>query len=236
METNYNTDDTLTAGDTPTTNGAGDAREVALPAMNITASFQQLGIFVIDGSGSMTEKISAMMTKAQAANKATRELLTRFKASRKQDFFSFAVVTFDGKASTRLGATPASQVDDNASYDPLQGHGGGTFIGGGLEEAGKIAQQFLASARPDIPTSVVIIVLSDGACGNPVQTKAIAEQLKRNEKITLCAAYLCAKGQSGSGVLETLEEIASDPVVGCKTVYDAETLRAFFVSSVSAGR
>lgn len=36
--------------------------------------------------------------------------------------------------------------------------------------------------------------------------------------------------------METLEEIASDPVTGCKTVYDAETLRAFFIASVSAGR
>lgn len=234
METTYTTDErtALTTDETPVV----EAREVALPAMQVSAAFHQLGIFVIDGSSSMTEKINASITKAQATNKATREVLTRFKAGRKQDFFSFAVVTFDDRAQTKLGATAAAQVDDNASYDPLQGHGGGTFIGGGLEEAGKIANGFLASARPDIPTSAVIVVLSDGACGNPTRTKQIADQIKQNKKITICAAYFGVKGQSGSGVLETLEEIASDPVIGCKTVYDAETLRAFFIASVSAGK
>jgi Mg-chelatase subunit ChlD len=234
METTYTTDDrdTLTTDDAPVV----EAREVALPAMQVSAAFHQLGIFVIDGSGSMGEKVNASITKAQATNKATREVLTRFKAGRKQDFFSFAVVTFDEKAQTRLGATAAAEVDDNASYDPLQGHGGGTFIGSGLNEAGRIAEGFLASARTDIPTSVVIVVLSDGACGDVARTKQVADRLKQNDKITLCAAYFGMKGQSGTGVLETLEEIASDPVIGCKTIYDAETLRDFFIASVSAAK
>jgi uncharacterized protein YegL len=236
MDTTYNnTDDALTAEDTLAHNGEGGTKEVALARMDITAAFHQLGLIVMDGSGSMTEKVGTL-TKAQATNKAVREMFTRFKAGRKQDFFSFAVVTFDSKAVRRLEATPAAQVNDNASYDPLQGHGGGTFIGGGLEEAGKIAEDFLANARPDIPTSVVIVVLSDGACGNQQQTKAIADRLKTNPKITICAAYFGMTGQSGTGVLETLEEIASDPISGCKTVYDAQTLRDFFVASVTAGR
>jgi Mg-chelatase subunit ChlD len=207
----------------------------SLEMMVVPPSFQQLGIFVLDGSGSMSESIGKL-TKADAVNRALRDLFTRFKASKKRENFSFAVVTFDGSAKSRMGVTAAGQVDDYADYDPRQGHGGGTFIGAGLEEAQSIAEAFLQNARPDLPASVVLVVMSDGACGKGAQTKAIADRIKQNPKVTVCAAYFAVKGQSGTGVLNTLEDIASDPLNGCKTVWDAETLRAFFISSVTAGR
>jgi uncharacterized protein YegL len=215
-------------------NIATDGME-SLELMVIPPSFQQLGIFILDGSGSMSGSIGKM-TKADAVNRALRDLFTRFKASKKRENFAFAVVTFDAAAKTRLDVTPAGQVDDYADYDPRHGHGGGTFIGAGLEAAERIAEAYLQNARPDLPASVVLVVMSDGACGSPDRTKAVAARIKKNERIKICAAYFAVKGQSGSGVLETLEEIASDPVNGCKTVYDAETLRAFFIASVSAGR
>jgi len=211
------------------------AMAIALPI--VPQSFHQLGIFVLDGSGSMSDTVSGgAMSKADAVNGALRDLLTRFKVSRQKSNFSFAVVAFDEEASVHLDITPATGVDDNADYNPQDGHGGGTFIGGGLEAARGIAERFLASARPDIPASVIIVVMSDGECATPDTTVAIANAVKRVERVTLCATHFASIGQSDPAAQATLKQIASDPVRGYKTVYDAESLRAFFLASMSAGR
>ncbi len=210
---------------------------IAIPLPIVPQSFHQLGIFVLDGSGSMSDEVSGgAMSKADAVNGALRDLLTRFKASRQKSNFSFAVVAFDEEASVHLDITPATGVDDNADYNPQDGHGGGTFIGGGLEEARGIAERFLAIARPDIPASVIIVVMSDGECATPDTTVAIADTIKRVERVTLCATHFASIGHSDPSAQATLKKIASDPVRGYKTVYDAESLRAFFLASMSAGR
>ena len=211
------------------------AGEVAIPMPIVPQSFHQLGILVLDGSASMGEDIGGM-TKADAVNGAVRDLLTRFKASRQKSNFSFALVTFDEAAGVRLPITAAAAVDDNADYDPQAGRGGGTFIGSGLEEAKTLAQTFLASARKDIPASVVIVVMSDGECGNPDRSVAVANALKTTERVTLCATHFARVGHADPDAQATLKEIATDKVRGYKTVYDAESLRAFFIASVSAGR
>jgi uncharacterized protein YegL len=235
METNNNNNDIMHNNE-EIVEIYDNAPESNIPLMKSTPSYMQVGIFVSDGSGSMGDKISPMLTKAGATNKAIREVFTLFKASSKQDWFSFAVVPFGERASVQMGITPCAQVNDNASYDPMIGNGGGTFIGSGLEEANRLAEEFLQQAPKDIPTSVVIVVLSDGACGNPAATKAIAQRIKQNDRIKICAAFFAVKGKADSGVMELLEEIANDPISGCKTVYDAQTLRDFFIASVSAGR
>lgn len=210
--------------------------EVAIPLPVVPQSFHQLGIFVLDGSGSMTELAADGLTKAQAVSSAVRDLFTRFKVSRQKSNFSFAVVAFDQDAGVRLGVTAAGDVDDNADYDPLAGRGGGTFIGSGLEAARTLADTFLAQARADIPASVVIVVMSDGMCGDPAGTLAAAGKVKQRERVRLCATYFARVGQSDPAAQETLKKIATDPVGGYKTVYDAESLRAFFIASMSAGQ
>jgi curved DNA-binding protein CbpA len=203
-------------------------------------TFSQLGILVLDGSGSMERQAAGKITKAQTVNLAVREMLTRFSVSRYQRNFSFSVVTFDGKARRHTAVTPAPAVDDNADYDPLRNHGGGTNIGAGLREAGQIAQEFLRDAPQDLPASVVIVVMSDGrdgegGAGDPAETLRVADEIKRNKAITLCSTYFAEIGTSDTDAQNHLRAIASNPATGYKTVYDADTLRKFFIASVSTG-
>jgi Mg-chelatase subunit ChlD len=85
--------------------------------------FHQLGLLVLDGSGSMAEKVEGRMTKAEAVNVAVRELLTRLIASKNRKDFSIAIVTFDDEADihtpvTRVYDDAGNSIDDNADYDP----------------------------------------------------------------------------------------------------------------------
>lgn len=199
--------------------------------------FMQLGILVVDGSGSMTEPTAGNITKAQATNLAVRELFTRIKASRVKHNFMFAVITFDDHPTVRLQPTEALQVDDNADYDPTIGHGDGTRIDLALEEAERIATGFLANAPAEgVPHSVVILVMSDGLCHQPDRTRQIANRIKTgpfSNKITICSTLFATIGNPDPAGEQLLRDIATDPSRHYKTVYDAETLRGFFIASLS---
>jgi len=201
--------------------------------------FSQLGILIMDGSGSMSESSVGNISKAQATNNATRELLTRMKASRVGKNFTMAVVTFDGSPAIRLQPTDVGpSLDDNGDYNPLNGHGGGTCIYAALETAEKMANDFIsAAAAGGVPHSAVILVMSDGCCSAPGRTKKVADRIKNGphgSRVKICSALFASIGHADAAGETLLREIASDPVMGYKTVYDGETLRTFFERSISA--
>jgi Mg-chelatase subunit ChlD len=201
--------------------------------------FAQLGLLVVDGSGSMGEHAAGNISKAQATNNSIRELFTRFKASRVAKNFTFGMITFDDSSAIRLQPTDVGPaLDDNGDYNPLNGHGGGTRIFAALETAEKMANDFIAAAPAGgVPHSALILVMSDGCCSDPAQTKAVAARIKSGPnaaRVKICSTLFATIGRSDAAGEALLKEIASDPVMGYKTVYDGETLRGFFERSISA--
>ena len=119
-------------------------------------------------------------------------------------------------------------------------HGGGTFIGGALAEAENLANQFLNS--PDassVPHDVRLIIMSDGLCQAPDQTKTVADRLKQNDKIMICSSLFTQASKVGESEVSeaktVLADIASAPNL-YKTTYKENDLRQFFISSMSAKR
>jgi uncharacterized protein YegL len=201
--------------------------------------FYQLGVLVMDGSGSMNGSSAGNISKAQATNNSVRELLTRFKASRVKKNFAFAVVTFDDSVGVRLQPTDVGPgLDDNGDYNPLVGHGGGTRIYSALEKAGQIADDFIAQAQAGgVNHSAVILVMSDGCCSSPAKTREIADRIKQGPngaRVKICSTLFATVGSPDAAGEQLLRDIASDPVMGYKTVYDGEALRGFFERSISA--
>jgi Mg-chelatase subunit ChlD len=201
-------------------------------------SFDQLGIFIPDGSGSMFDQTVGGIRKADAVNDALRGVFSRFKASRYANNFTFAVVPFDTHATLLTPPTSATVIDDNGNYDPTNGHGNGTFIGCGLKLAEQLANDFLKFNQGEgLAQSVVIVVMSDGMCGEPDKTKQIASRIKQNSKLTICSTLFSAVGANNSemnAAEQLLRDIATDPSIGYQTTYDPETLRKFFIKSMSA--
>ena len=199
--------------------------------------FHQLGILILDGSGSMKDLTPDKISKAEAVDLAVRELLGRLRASRVASNFSIAVVTFDDRAIIHTPAAPVANIDDYAEYNPQKAHGGGTDIGVGLHRAGEIAQSFLANAHTEsVPRSVVLVVMSDGlSSGNPI---AEANAIKQDPRITICTTLFSAPGQNPQEIAaaeQLLREVASSPM-HYRTTYRSDDLRKFFIASVSSGK
>jgi von Willebrand factor type A domain len=203
----------------------------------VPATFRQLGILVLDGSGSMTlpiDSLSGQASKADAVNIAVRELMTRMQASRKSQNFSFAFVNFHETVSHATPIMAVADVDDNGDFDPTSHGSGGTFVGSGLEAAGRLCAQFLADPAETLPSSVVVLLMGDGECSDPERTRGIADRIKADERVAIAAAYFGTKGVSDSAGPALLQEVCSDPVRLYKTVYDGEALRKFFLASMTA--
>ncbi|WP_333696349.1 vWA domain-containing protein [Flavobacterium sp.] len=197
--------------------------------------FHQLGILVLDGSGSMTEKAAMNSTKAREVNAAVMELFNRINVSRVKQNFSFACIKFDETATVSLPQTPFDfNVLMNENYDPTIGKGGGTQIFEALNEAKKMAENFLNNAPPDgVPHKVLILLMSDGMCFQPETTVAVASNLKSNPKILMASAYFGTVGEIDTDAQKVLKEVSTDPATYYTTVYDGEALRAFFERSIS---
>lgn len=213
-----------------------------IPDVASSRTFHQLGVLVLDGSGSMQHYIGdGNRPLADNVNVSVRDFLGFFKNSSIKNNFSIAVVTFDDNATIHTPITPLEDIDDYADYNPVNnGHGGRTFIGGALLKAEELAKEFLSSPEAlqnSIDHKVSIIVLSDGLCLKADETLNIANQVKGNDKIQVCTTLFLAKEQIGEEETKlaknVLIDIASAPNL-FKTSYSENDLRQFFTSSLSA--
>lgn len=203
-------------------------------------TFHQCGILLLDGSGSMERPSQGNISLAESVDRSVREFLGYFKGSSMANNFSFAVITFDHQASIHLPKTELSEVDDFGNYNPYSQHGGGTNIGAALELAEEIALSHLESPEArSVPHDVRIIIMSDGLCQHPVNTREVAERIKRNEQILICSTLFTDRAQITSDEIQEakslLAELVSMPNL-YKTTYSETDLRQFFVSSMSAKR
>jgi len=189
---------------------------------------EQLGILICDGSGSMLELDAAGEPKHQAVNRVMNELTQRLRRSSRKDEVFLAMYAFDNQVELKMAPTPVTQIDTNANFDPLVGHGNATAIGDGLYEAHRLAEEFLNNEQEGLPRDVVILVLSDGQnnTGNH-DPRNMANQIKNNRRITLVSA---AFGIDADRNL--LQNICSDANKFYMEVKTGDQLRDYFLSSL----
>lgn len=208
------------------------------PMGSVPQTFNQLGIFLIDGSGSMTDPYHGGLKKHEAVSDAIRGALTRFKRSQKRSCFSFAVVVFGVDAAIHTMPKKAEDIDDNEDYDPYKCNlvnAGGTNIGVGLQKCENLIQEFYNEAIEGIPNKIAVVILSDGMSEeNFTYTKASELKQNPNTEIYCCLFEGTALEGNETAATRLLRSLASDPVKGYKTVYNPDLIRDFFISSITS--
>jgi uncharacterized protein YegL len=203
-------------------------------------TFHQLGILILDGSGSMATIGDGNRAIADNVNQAVREFLGYFKGSSIANNFSIAVITFDNNSKIHTPITELTKIDDFADYNPMSGHGGGTYIGGALQTAEQLAIEFLKSPEStSIPYDVRFIVMSDSGCQLPEKTKEVAEKIKQNDRIMICSSLFADRNKVGDLDVKEAKTVLADIASASnlyKTAYGENDLRQFFISSMSAKR
>ena len=198
-----------------------------------------LGILVLEGSGRMNDKVEGKMTKAQTVDRAVKDLLNRLIIREDSKDFSMSVITFDQHCRvhtlpTRVVDKKGREIDAEADYDPTKGHGGGSDIAQALKEAHFLAEEYLSGAKAEgVPRHVVIVVLSNGV--SQTDPLSVGNYIRENPNITLCSTLFASRDETNPAIeqaREVLVQIATSPEHYAE-VHDGETLRAFFIDSIS---
>lgn len=200
-------------------------------------SFKQLGILVLDGSGSMVnEENLDKIPKGKAVSQAVRGLFNRLKDSRVADSFCFSVIYYDEKAKLVMDITDVKNINCEQDFNPTNGMGGLTYIYKGLEEAKKVADRFFAAPNPqEIPRTAVIVILSDGVDMKQEEAKRVLAKLKKDSRINVATCFFETLGAKKAAMKECqqyMEGLASTPAL-YQSVATTEGLRKFFTASVS---
>jgi uncharacterized protein YegL len=205
--------------------------------ITLNKSINQLGILVLDGSGSMESPASGNVTIAKAVEGGLIEMFNRFNVSKKKQNFSFACIKFDNTVAVTLEPIAFDfNTLMNTNFDPREGReeNGGTYTNLALEKAKEMAEYFLQNPpEPGITHRVLILLLSDGQSHEPQKTLEIATEIKKNLDIEIACAYFGTVGNNDPDAQTLLKEVASN-ATKFSTVYDGEALRNFFVASLSA--
>jgi uncharacterized protein YegL len=200
-------------------------------------SFKQLGILVLDGSGSMVnEENLDKIPKGKAVSQAVRGLFNRLKDSRVADSFCFSVIYYDEKAKLVMDITDVKDINCEQDFNPTNGMGGLTYIYKGLEEAKKVADRFFAAPNPqEVPRTAVIVILSDGVDMKQDEAKRVLAKLKKDSRISVATCFFETLGAKKAAMKECqqyMEGLASKPTL-YQSVATTEGLRKFFTASVS---
>ena len=215
---------------------------MALGPMASPRTWHQLGILLLDGSGSMKREGKGGRPLASDVNQAVKDFLGFFKGSSKANNFSVAVITFGEVAEEHTPSTPLAQVDEDADYNPLLSHGDTTNIGAALEKAEKIALAHLAQpeAQGGVPHTAHIVILTDGLCLHPDYTRQVAERLRSQAGVELFGTLFTPRDvlrptapQEAAAAKELMRDVVGDDN-RYKTTYDEAGLRDFFKKSMSA--
>jgi uncharacterized protein YegL len=189
----------------------------------------QLGILVLDGSGSMTEIAKDNIPKHQAVNVAVKETIQRIAGGNQKNNIDLCIIKFGQEAEVVSDIASVANMDPMGSYDPLIG--GNTYIKKGLKLAEEKASTYLQKPPVEgLPTNVVIVVLTDGMFSE--DPKEVVDKLKQNNSIKINACFFGA--QPDEKAINWLKSICTDPVNGYLTTYNTEQIRKFFIASVSS--
>ena len=204
--------------------------------MVASKTFEQLGILVLDGSGSMSEQTAQHISKADAVTQAVNDLFSRCKQSRNKNNFSFAIVNYDHRSIVKMQPTPVKDVDDHGDYNPMEGLGGATYISKGLEDAEKIAKDFLSQSQEGgLARSVVIVIMTDGVDMTEAETISVANRLKKMSKVFVSGCFFETLGADSKDMqkcADYVKKLCTDETK-FSMVSTAEALRNFFEASMS---
>lgn len=198
--------------------------------------FDELGILVLDGSGSMEEQTLQKISKAEAVTVAVNELFSRFKESKNRNNFSFAIVNYDHRAVVKMQPTPVKDIDDHGDYNPMDGLGGATYISEGLKEAKKIAEDFLSKSQAGgVKRTVVVLIMTDGVDMTQAETISMANTLKQMDNVKVAGSFFVTLGGDKDEMKKCedyVKDLCTDETL-YSTINSSEDLRKFFTASMS---
>jgi hypothetical protein len=217
-------------------NAVAELDEYELPRM-----FNQLVIFVLDGSGSMTFNGDSGRSKGQEVHQAVIGVKERLIQSKNKLSFDCAAIAFARDTNIMYGVKNIKEFNlQRDVFNPCEFivDKGATFIGKALEEAGSIALSYIEKYKEQ-NTKVLICILGDGAIHDYDEALTYISNKLVNDQIII-ASLLFETPEWIKSISETeLKQTRNDfnklasPGYYYPSTIDVETIRAHMIQSIT---
>jgi hypothetical protein len=217
-------------------NAGAELDEYELPRM-----FNQLVIFVLDGSGSMTFNGESGKSKGHEVHQAVIGVKKRLLQSKNKLSFDCASIAFARDTSIMHGVKNIKEYDLATDlFNPCEfsDNKDATMIEHALEEANSIANEYLVRYK-DQNTKVLICILGDGEINDYNFAIDLKNNKLINEKIIIATIlfetpdWIADKDTSElNAIRNNFIKLASSGSFYASAV-DAETIRAHMIQSIT---
>jgi uncharacterized protein YegL len=167
------------------------ALQKSLNELSIPRLFNQLVVFVIDGSRSMYSDSINGIAKGLEIEKAIKDIIKRLKVSKNSNSFDVSIFAFSDDYKNLFGIKQINEINEDQNFNPnnIIKKPGGTRLSDCLKEVKEVVEDY-SEAHIDENCQTLILILSDGALNDHNEALKVINELKNFEYVTISAMYL----------------------------------------------
>lgn len=154
--------------------------------------YNQLVLFVLDGSRSMQSHSINNIPKAQDIHENVQKVLDRLRSSKNRTSFDIGMIAFSDECKNVFGIKELKDISENESFNSLKliDRTGGTMFLPALTEAEKMIEDYMSNITNGLPRNALILLMTDGMMADYKESLIKAEELKLRRDITISVMYL----------------------------------------------
>lgn len=162
--------------------------------------YNQLVLFVLDGSRSMRSDSIKGISKAQDIHENVQLVLDRLRGSKNRSSFDIGMIAFSDECINVFGIKELKDVSESQSFNSLSllNNPGGTKFLPALSEAESMINQYFSSITNQLPRNALVLLMTDGVMDDYQDSLLKAEELKLMNHVTISVMYLEALIEDGS--------------------------------------
>jgi hypothetical protein len=212
----------------------GSLGDVSLPRL-----FNQLVVFILDGSGSMSFPGTSGQSKAEEVNLVTNSIIERLIKSRQKECFDVAGYAFAVDTQCMIAVTSAEDVRIGHDFNPCNhvGDHRATRVAKAFERTEQDIQKYFEKhTSSGIKTRAIVVLLSDGQLHDYEEAQTITKRLLTTKKVDISCTYFSGADDVLSDEIsssqEKLRSLSSLDLMYASSV-NAEDIRDHMVKSIS---
>lgn len=160
--------------------------EVELPRM-----FNQLVIFIIDGSRSMQSLSINKISKGKDIENNIHQIIKRLKSSKNKASFDIVNLAFSNSHINSFGMKQVTEIPENENFNPVKliEQPKDTFLFPALKEANEIIKTYFQKHEGK-RNAATILMMTDGQIDDYLESSTLIEEMKIDSRVVFSISFL----------------------------------------------
>lgn len=161
--------------------------------------YNQLVLFVLDGSRSMQSLSPNKIPKSQDIHNNVQLVLDRLRKSKNKTSFDIGMIAFSDECKDVFGVKELKDVSVSQSFNSIEllGKPEKTRFLPALIEVDRIVKEYFNSIKNDLPKNALVLLMTDGVMNDYSESLSKIEEIKLMKDLTISIMYLDSELKEG---------------------------------------